>query len=56
MNALYSCTGTITVLGLSLLTYGVTTSSPLLFFQGLYLTYMGVHMTFGIWNELRQEL
>ncbi len=56
MNALIPCTGTFTVVGLGLLSYGIASGSFLMFAQGLYLTYMGVHMTFGIWNELRQEL
>ncbi len=56
MNALYPCTGTFTVLGLGLLTYGITSGSFLMFAQGLYLTYMGVLLTFGIWNDLRQDV
>lgn len=43
-------------MGLSLLTYGVSSGSILVIAQGLYLTYMGVHMTWTIWTTARQEV
>lgn len=55
VRALYPCTGTFAVLGLSLVTYGVSSGSVLVVLQGLYLTYMGVHMTWNIWTLARQE-
>lgn len=55
IQALYPCTGTFTVMGLTLLTYGVSSGSVLVVIQGLYLTYMGVHMTWNIWTSARHE-
>lgn len=55
LRAFYPFTGTFTVMGLSLLTYGVSSGSLLMIAQGLYLTYMGVHITWTIWTTDRQE-
>ena len=56
IRALYPCTGTFTLLGLTLVTYGVSSGSVLVIAQGLYLAYMGVHMTWNIWTTARQEV
>lgn len=55
LGALYPCTGLFTVMGVTLVTYGVSSGSILMLLQGLYLSYMGVHMTWAVWDAVRHE-
>ena len=55
LSALYPCTGLFTVMGVSLLTYGASSGSIVMLLQGLYLTYLGVHMTWTVWDAARHD-
>lgn len=55
MKVLLSCTGPLTVLGVTVLGYGIATASPLLLIQGFYLTYIGIHMTWALVETIAQE-
>jgi hypothetical protein len=45
MLALFPLTGTITLVGLGAVVYGTVTLSPVMFVEGLFLTYTGLYLT-----------
>jgi hypothetical protein len=51
VQALYPFTGTIMVIGLGAMAYGVQSLSPILFFEGVFLLWLGFSLMVNIMED-----
>lgn len=55
MKALYPLTGTMMLMGTGVMLYGLQELSPILFFEGLFLIWLGFSITVNVWEASRLE-
>jgi hypothetical protein len=56
LNALYPFTGSIMMIGTVVMLYGLQALSPILFFEGVFLTWLGFSITANVWEANRLDM
>ena len=51
LKALYPLTGTIMMIGMSATLYGIHSVSPSIFFEGVFLMWLGFSLTVNLWES-----
>lgn len=54
-KTLYPLTGTMMLTGVGIMLYGLHQLSPVLFFEGLFLVWLGFSITVNVWELNRLE-
>jgi hypothetical protein len=55
LKTLYPLTGTIMMIGMTATLYGIHSFSPIIFFEGVFLMWLGFSLTANIWEAQRLE-
>lgn len=55
-KALYPLTGTMMLLGMAVMMYGLQQLSPILFFEGVFLAWLGFSITVNVWEANRLDM
>lgn len=55
-KALYPLTGTMILLGTAVMMYGLQQLSPILFFEGVFLAWLGFSITVNVWEANRLDM
>lgn len=56
LKALYSLTGTILLFGICAIQYSIYSSSLFMFLEGIMLLWLGVSLTFHVWEQERLDI
>jgi hypothetical protein len=56
LNALYPLTGSMMLIGICAMVYGIQSLSLILFLQGLFLVWEGFRITVTIWEANRGDM
>lgn len=55
VRSLYPLTGTLVLIATGALLYGLHSSSPIMFVEGLFLMWIGIQITMNAWDSTRSN-